>query len=68
MRAAARLRALERKHRQPGLEMWIGFADADIFTGPGGQQRRRADLPGERVITLQWDDEPEGQQRTGGQG
>ena len=68
-RAAARVAALERRHRGPEAkpEIWIGFADADTFTGPGGQQQRRADLPGKRVITLQWGDEPEGQQRTGGQ-
>jgi hypothetical protein len=59
MRAAARLRALERvSHRLPEPELWIGFADSDTFTGPGGEQRLRADLPAGRVIVLSWG-EPE---------
>ena len=64
-RAAVRITALERRHRRPGLDIWIGFADSDTYTGPGGEQRKRADLPAGREIVMNWGD-PESQQPLAG--
>ena len=64
-KAAARVAALERRHRRPEAEpeIWLGWPGC--WVGPGGEQR--AEPPVGRVIVLTWG-EPESQQLAGGQG